>query len=294
VKILKYFFETAFKNIRIDKWANLLTIISISIGLSILCAFVMITFNMDSVIHRWSNSFGLVVYLDQNISKEAEASLQVRFQQDSDITEVTYISKDEALEEVKKSLGSNAVLIDDFNKNPLPSTFELKIKSSLLDPLIIKKKAADLMTLPGVNDVLYGEKWLSSLSVIAKTMKIVAIVFAFAIFIATTFTTYNTIKIFFYRRKEEIKTLKLLGATNTFTRFPFLIEGLFVGITGGVVSALFILGLSSFTTLKVIEFMPSIKAIMAPFPLRVYLLIPVTGALMSLLGSFIAVGKIRY
>ena len=104
---------------------------------------------------------------------------------------------DVALEEVKKSLGTNAVLIDDFNKNPLPSTFELKIKSSLLDPLVIKKKAADLKTLFGVNDVLYGEKWLSSLSVIAKTMKIVAIVFACAIFIATTFTTYNTIKIFF-------------------------------------------------------------------------------------------------
>jgi cell division transport system permease protein len=294
VKILKYFFDTAFKNIWIDKWANLLTIISISIGLSILCAFVMITFNMDSVIQRWSNSFGLVVYLDQDISKEMEATLQGQFQQDSDITEVKYISNDEALEEVKKSLGSNAVLLDDFHQNPLPSTFELKIKSSLLDPIIIKKKAADIQGLAGVNDVLYGEKWLSSLSMIAKTMKIVAIIFACAIFIATTFTTYNTIKIFYYRRKEEIKTLKLLGATNTFTRLPFLIEGLFVGITGGVISALFILGLSSFTTLKIIEFMPSIKAIMAPFPFQIYLLIPVTGALMSLLGSYIAMGKIRF
>jgi cell division transport system permease protein len=294
MKTLRYFLGTAFKSIWLEKWINLLTILSISIGLSILCSFLLITFNVDSFMNRWTGSFGLVVYLDKGISNEDAQNLERKFQKDNDISAIKYVSSAKALEEVRSSLGSNAVIMDDIDDNPLPSTFELQLTGGMLEPVLVKQKADAIRKLHGVDDVQYGEKWLASLKTVSKTMKMVAIFFVCAIFISTIFTTYNTIKIFFYRRKEELKTLKLLGATNTFARLPFLIEGSFIGIIGGILSSALVFVMSTFTTTRIVEFMPSISVVLSPLPLQAYLIIPLVGAFISLLGSFIAVGRIRY
>ncbi|HDN94915.1 MAG TPA: hypothetical protein ENG76_02410, partial [Nitrospirae bacterium] len=195
-----YSVQTAYKSILRDKWINLLTILSISICLLIISAFVTITMNMDSLLNRWSKSFGLVVYLDDSLNSEAENTLKEFFQKDPDIIGVKYISKEDALEELRLVLGSNAEIIEGLKENPLPSSFELKLKSELLDSEFVKQKAAEITNMTGVEEVQYGEKWLSSLNTISRIMKLSATFLGTAIFIAIIFITYNTIKIFFYRR----------------------------------------------------------------------------------------------
>ena len=289
-----YSLQTAFKSILRDKWINLLTILSISISLLILSAFVIITINMDSLLKRWSRSFGLVVYLDESLNSEAEKILKEFFQKDPDIIEVKYISKGEAVKELRLVLGSNAQIIDELQENPLPASFELKLRSELLDPAFVERKAAGIRNITGVEEVQYGEKWLSSLNTISKTMKLGATFLGTAIFIAIIFITYNTIKIFFYRRIDEIETLKLLGATRGFIRLPFLIEGLFIGLMGGIIGSLALFGIHSMILVKGAESLPAIRAMIITFPLEVYLSVPLAGAVMSFTGSLIAVGKIKY
>jgi len=254
----------------------------------------MLTINMDSVIQRWAKNFGLVVYLKEQISGEEEASLKNRFSLDNDIMEVKYISRELALKELRTTLGADSMILEGLNENPLPSSYELTLKSDLLDPELVRKKAALYQQMTGVEDVQYGEKWLSSLYTISKTMKVGALVVGVAIYIAITFITYSTIKIFFYRRKDEIETLKLLGATRIFIRLPFLLEGLTIGLLGGIISSLAIFGIYSFTSLRLIEFLPSVRLFMASFPYQVYIIVPLAGAAVSVIGSYIAVGKIRY
>jgi cell division transport system permease protein len=256
--------------------------------------FGMITLNMDSVLQRWSKSFGIVVYLNDDISDERQSELKAAFRKDTDIVEAKYISKALALKEVREALGNDAFILDDFEVNPLPSSFELKLKGELLDPVFVKQKAEKIGKMAGIEEVQYGEKWLSSLYAISRAIKMGAVFLGVAIFIAITFITYCTIKIFFHRRIEEIETLKLLGATRVFTKLPFLMEGLFMGAVGGIISALAVYGAYSFATLKIVEFLPSMKLMASSLPLQAYLLIPLAGATMSALGSFIAVGKIRY
>lgn len=294
MKIATYSLQTSFTSLWREKWINILTILSISIGLSLITTFLMLTMSMDSVLQRWAKNFGLVAYLDGEIGSTEENALKQRFSGDADIIEVRYISKDQALKELQQTLGSNALILEGLNENPLPSSFELKLKSSLLEPEMVKRKAVEIEQLPGVDEVQYGEKWLSSLYAISSAMKIGAVVIGCAIFIAITFITYSTIKIFFYRRKEEIETLKLLGATRIFIRLPFLLEGLIIGLVGGILSSLVLYGIYSFTSLKVVEFLPSVRLFMADLPVQVYLIVPLAGALVSVIGSFIAVGKIRY
>ncbi len=294
MKLFRYSFQTVFQSLWREKWINFLTILSISIGLSIVTSFIMITTNMDSVLQRWAKNFGVIVYLDEHIDKADEAALKAAFSKDPDILNTKYISKDQALVELRRTLGNNAIIVEGLNENPLPSSFELRLKSGMLTPEIIKKKAAQLHKLKGVEEVQYGEKWLASLYSISKTMNMGALVIGCAIFIAITFITYSTIKIFFFRRKEEIETLKLLGATRTFIRLPFLIEGFVIGILGGTLSSGVIFGLYSFASLKMVEFLPSINLFITAVPVEVYIIVPLAGAMVSLIGSFIAVGKIRY
>jgi cell division transport system permease protein len=289
-----YAFQTASKSLWHEKWINFLTILSISVSLLIISAFVTITLNVDTILQKWSKSFGLVVYLNEELTREAENTLKTIFAQDADIIDVKYISKDEALVDLKMLLGESAPILEDIGENPLPSSFELKLKSEMLKPAIVERKASELEKMSGIEDVQYGEKWLSSLNTVSRIMKISVTFLGIAIFIALIFITYNTIKIFFYRRKEEIETLKLLGATRTFIRMPFLIEGLFIGLLGGIIGSFALFGAQSFIAVRGAEFLPSFKAITISLPTHIYLYIPLTGAVMSIIGSFFAVGKIRY
>jgi cell division transport system permease protein len=294
MKSILYFFQTAIKNIWTEKWINFLTILSISIGMLILCTFGMITFNLDSMLKTWSKGFGMVIYLDEQITESDTNKLKEQLLKDRDFAEVSFVSKDQALSDVRVTLGDDAIILDEIKENPLPSSFELKLKSDLLTPAIVEGKAAQIKQMNGVMEVQYGDKWLSSLSRISETMQLGALILGCAIFLAVTFISYSTIKIYFHRRKNEVETLKLLGASKSFIKFPFLIEGLFIGTLGGIISSLVIYGGYSFTTHRIVEFLPSIKLSMASLPLMAYLIIPVAGASMSLIGSYIAIGKIRY
>jgi cell division transport system permease protein len=278
----------------LEKWINFLAVISISIGLLILCTFIMITLNMNSVIQHWAEGFGMVVYLEEKAANDDTSRLNNYLMSDNDLIDVKYVSKEQALNDVRRTLGTDAIILDGLKANPLPASFDLKIKSDLLQPGLVKQKARKLESIEGVAEVQYGEKWLSSLSAVSRSMKIGAVFLGCAIFIAVTFITYSTIKIFFYRRREEVETLKLLGAARGFIKAPFLIEGLVLGTLGGIISSMIIFSAYSFTSLKIMEFLPAIKFIVVDLPVQTYLMIPVAGALMSLSGSFIAVGRIRY
>lgn len=294
MKIFLYSFQTAVKNMWREKWINVLTILTIAVGLLILGGFVLVTLNMDSTLKRWSKGFGLVVYIEEDLSPEEEGLLSEFFKEDPDVAEVKYISKEHALEELKRTLGTMTSILEGFEENPLPSSFELKLKREALDPVRIEQKASQIKQMSGVEDVQYGEKWLASLNTMSKGMKIVGMLLGTIIFIAISFATYSTIKVLFYRRIDEIETLKLLGATRSFIRFPFLLEGLFIGILGGIVGFLCLFALYSFVSYKIIEFLPSVTGVMMFFPVKTYLAVPLTGAVLSLIGSFFAVGKIRY
>lgn len=294
MRTLLYSSQTAVKDFWREKWINALTVLTISLALLVLSTFVLITFNIDLTLKEWSRGFGLLVYLKDNLSDEEESSLREYFKKDSDIIEINYISKEQALKELGQTFKDMKPVFEGLEENPLPSSFELKLKMEALEPSLIKDKAEHIRQIPGVEDVQYGEKWLSSLDSLSRWMRIIAIILGSIIFTAIAFVTYSTIKILFYRKAEEIETLKLLGASRSFIRLPFLIGGVFIGLLSGILSFFTLFGLYEFTTYRIMELLPSIKGTMNFFPPTLYPVLPLGGALMSLIGSIIAIGRIKY
>jgi cell division transport system permease protein len=294
LRVLFYSLKTSIKNLWCEKWINILTSLTISVGLLILGTFVLITINLDNVLTRWSKGFGLIVYIDEGISGEGEKILREYFQKDPDIIDIKYISKEAALMDMKETLGENSSVLEGFKDNPLLSSFELKLQRKALDPDQIMQKAVQIKKLSGVEDVQYGERWLSSLNTMTQGMMIIVVLLGGVIFTAIAFSTYSTIKILFYRRQDEIATLKLLGATKMFIRLPFLLEGLFIGLSGGIAGFVGLAAIYFFSSTKIVEFMPAMSGLMLFFPVDTYPAAPVAGAAMSLIGSIFAIGKIRY
>jgi len=186
VKTLGYCLKAACRSIWREKWINLLAVLSVGIGLLILSAFSIITVNIDSLLQKWARSFGIVIYLQDSISSEQKSALEAKLQRDPVVKAVRFISQEDALKEMRQSLGDKAVILDAFRENPLPASFEIKLDEEGLSPEAVRNKAAELRKLPGVEDVQYGEKWLASLYSVSRGMKIGAVIVGLIIFVAIT------------------------------------------------------------------------------------------------------------
>jgi cell division transport system permease protein len=106
------------------------------------------------------------------------------------------------------------------------------------------------------------------------------------------FVCYSTIKIAFYRRKEEIETFKLLGATRGFIRAPFVIEGSVLGVCGGLAGMAAAFAFYYVLFYKVVVTIPILKILV--FPFETFPALPVAGLLLGIGGAVIALGRIRF
>ncbi|MBI4826857.1 MAG: ABC transporter permease [Nitrospirae bacterium] len=294
MRTLLYSYDAALQNLWREKWINLLAALSISTVMLILAAFLILTANIESFTNKYFNDFRIIVYMDEGIGKDEEDRLKTLFRQDSDISSVKHISKEDALAELQKALGTDNSLLESVDSNPLPSSFELKLKRGALRPALVKQKAAMILQIPGVDDVQSGEKWLASFVRITRALRAFALITGSALFTAVIFISFSTIKILFSRRKEEKNNLKMPDATRGSIRLTFLLEGIIIGTLGGAVCSSVILFSYPAITSKLIELLPETGTSLFHLPLDMLLFGPIAGALLSLTGSFIAVGKNKY
>ncbi|MBI4844608.1 MAG: ABC transporter permease [Nitrospirae bacterium] len=289
-----YSLETACSNTWRDKWMNLLSAFLICSGLAIFGSFLILSFNMESAVRKWFNDFSIVIYLNKGISSDEEEALKNFFIQDSDVLSLRYISKEEALLELKDMLGAGSRVLESVEENPLPSSFEIKMKREILIPALLRQKTALFSKVPGVNEIQFGEEWLESLIRTSMILKSLLLITGTALASTVIFISYGTIRILFYRRMDEIETLKLLGATRRFIRMPFLMEGMIIGTAGGALCSLSLFASYRLVSLRLMELMPSLKAFLVTMPEGIFFYGPAAGAVLSFIGSYFAVGKIKY
>jgi len=285
-------FRTAMQSILHEKWINLLSILTIASGILISVLVSLCVYNIDVIAKKLPEKFSIMLYLREGLSQEEMESIVNTLRKDVLIEKVKYISKDEALEELKTMLKDTAYVIEGLEGNPLLNSIEVKPKREAVGPETIKRLAIEMKKIEGVEEVDYREKFLSSLYFLTVGMRAIGIVFLAVMIAGMIFVSYSTVKILFYRRKEEIETYKLLGAKRGFIRVPFILEGAVIGLGSGLFSLIGMLLLYYAVFLRVIPSIPFFKLII--FPSYTYLLLPIAGLLLGMAGAAIAVGRIRY
>jgi cell division transport system permease protein len=149
-----------------------------------------------------------------------------------------------------------------------------------------------LRNVRGVAEVEYGEKFLSSIASLRAGMQSAVIAFVALLCAGMVFVCYSTVKILFYRKRREICTYKLLGATKGFIRTPFIIEGAVIGLSSGLLGLIGILSLYYLVVLQITMSFPIFKSLV--FPADISLLLPAAGLLLGITGALIAIGRIKY
>lgn len=287
-----YAFRFAFQSVLREKWINLLSALTIATGLLIITFAVFSVYNIDAATKKLPEKFFMMLYLEDNLHGQGLENVINTLRKDNAVETVRYISREDALKELKGTLKDANYVLEGLGENPLPDSIELRLKKEAVSPETAKRLATDAKKIKGVNEVEYGEKFLSSIHSIKVGMKIIVLTLIIITSAGIIFVCYSTVKILFYRRTDEIETYKLLGATRGFIRAPFIIEGALIGTAGGLLSLIGIISFYYMVLLKLGLTIPLFKAIL--FPTNIFLLLPVTGLFLGITGAAIALGRLRF
>jgi len=286
-----YFLKQALTNISNNRTIHIIGLGTMVVSTLIFGAFLLLYLNVDRWVQGWRHPLAMSVYLADTIDKAAREQVIAFIKNLPGAQIKKFISKEEALIELKKALGPQAHLLDGIPGNPLPASLEIifeDTKSKTLSPQDIKKQIQEIK---GVEDVQYSEEWLDRFGGVMNMVRLVGLILGGLLGLGILFIVTNTIKLAIYTRKEEIEILKLVGATDWFIRIPFLLEGIIQGFFSGILT-LFILFLGYlvlsaqrmyFLRLSMLSFD------FLPFEYSVYLL--VTSVILGMAGSFIAIGR---
>lgn len=234
IRSLLYFLGEALKSIVRNGWMSIASVGVVSITLLLLGSFMVISFNVALVTQDIKEQIQIVLYLDEACDEETRLELQRMLALHPQMEEVRYVSKDEAMQRLKKQLGDRAYLlegIDTGEENPLRDSYELKTKIPEDIPLV----AEEIANYPGVGYLDYGQGVVEPLFQFTGIMRWIGLMFMAGLALTAIFLIAHTIRLTVYIRRKEIMIMKYVGATDWFIRWPFIFEGLILGLVGAVI-----------------------------------------------------------
>ncbi|MFZ5596383.1 MAG: permease-like cell division protein FtsX [Bacillota bacterium] len=230
---LSYYWREAFSSIVRNSWLSVASVGTVTVSLMILGFFSLIVINSNSFTREIESGLEIRVFLEEGQSRESVRNMQAEIQKMPGVSLVDYISKEQALEEMRTRFGSQAGVLDGLqNDNPLPEAFKISAVQADLIPELADKIAA----MDGVDQVVYGQGLVERLISATRWIRLASAVVLGFLCVAAVFLISTTIRMSAYARRKEISIMVLLGATNWFVRFPYLLEGMMLGLVGALLA----------------------------------------------------------
>ena len=228
-------------------FATLLTILVIGIALALPACLHVLVQNVRAASGGWSNALDVSVYMKQSASLDEARQVAERIRKRRDVSEVTVVKADDALEEFRKNSGFGEAL-DALKENPLPHALVVRPAEEFRGPSHIAGLTDELRKLPGVDIVQLDTEWVSRFNAILDVVRRVVFLAAGLFALGILVIVGNTIRLDIENRRDEIEVTKLVGGSDAFVRRPFLYNGVWYGLGGGAVAwlvvAIVILALS--------------------------------------------------
>lgn len=230
------------RNIIRNGWMTVASVSAISISLFILGVFLLLAVNVNYLSQQVENKVEIKVFLDVNIAQEAVAKLRTDIQSIDGVSEVIFVSKDEGLKQMREKMGeSGKQYLEgmDGENNPLNDGYTVRVK----DPRQVAQVSDAISALNNgktpkpIVKVTYGQDMVENLFKVTSMIRNVGLVLVGCLALTAMFLISNTIKLTIMARNREIKIMKLVGATNSFIRWPFFIEGSLLGLIGSMIPA---------------------------------------------------------
>ena len=216
-------------------------------SLAIMCAtmlifglFFMIIENLNNAVATIESQQGMQVFIKEDTTDAQMTKLGEQIKQIDGVNTVRFVSKTEALNDWKEKLKSQQALFATYDEdNPLPNSYIV----TLTDLKLNKQVQEEINKLDFVDDITNSNETIDGLVTIANGVKIVSSVILTLLILISIFIISNTIKLTVHARRKEISIMKYVGATDSFIRWPFVIEGIIIGVIAAIISIV-VLGLA--------------------------------------------------
>ncbi len=229
---LGYLTREGFKNIWVNRFLSVATILVLVACLIIVGTGSLIFLNINSLLDLIEGQNVVMVYVDDKATDYETESLGLQLEGMNNIKKVEFVPREVAFENQKEQFGDKAALLEGLSPEILPDAYKVVVDDlSMFDSTVSKIKDMDLVLQVRENSDLAGKVETIRNAVSYISLGIIAILFFVSMFIVS-----NTIRITIYNRRLEISIMKAVGATNSFIRWPFLVEGMLLGIISAVIS----------------------------------------------------------
>ncbi|BCV25464.1 permease-like cell division protein FtsX [Gelria sp. Kuro-4] len=283
-----YLRETGRSLVR-NRLMSLASISTVALSLLILGVFLLGVANLNHIAGTLENQVEVTAYLDDKVSGAAQVELIDQVKGLPGVREARFVSKEEALQRLKEQFGERRDLLAAVEKNnPLRNAVEVRT----LTPGDVKPVVEELKKLPGVAKVSFKEEIIERLFALTRAIRYAGLGIVLLLVAGTVFLISNTIRLTVFARRREISIMKLVGATDWFIRWPFLLEGLCLGFIGSLPAVLLVVRFYAWLAANVYTTLPFVP-LLAPGDLlgRLSLLLVGLGLLVGGLGSAISVRR---
>lgn len=290
ISTINYFIVDAFKSLKRNTTISIASMATVLATLFVFGVFLLTGINVSRGISDVESKVEIKVFLKDDIKLTEQKDIEAALRNISGVTEVTHESKDEALRKFREQLKDNATILKGYDEknNPLPSSFVVKLDNAE----VAKTIESSVKDMDGVEDVGNDQDLINKIASFAKTIKWVGVVL-FAVLIGVSlFLIINTIKLTVYSRRREVGIMKFVGATDWFIRWPFIIEGMVIGILGAVFSNLLLYFSYKEVYAKITESLYTIQLLSPSYVLTTLSWqFIISGMLIGVFGSIIALRK---
>jgi cell division transport system permease protein len=286
---LFFFLREALRALRRNAAPSLAAVATVLITTLVLGVFIPVVRAATAKTNEVRNKIELEVFINDDASRAEVTELGNMIRDIRHVESTEFVSKAEALRILKRKLGDKQGITEDLPGNPLPRSYRIKlddpqnadvVKGSL-EPIGSDGDKRPIS--PAIQSIEDREDDAQKILSATSTIKILLASLAGLLVLASVLLVANTIRLSIFARRREVEVMRLVGATNWFIRWPFVIEGLLVGFLGGVV-AVALLWLAKVTVVD--PWSDRFALIAAPDTIRFSLLVVV------LLGAATAVSAI--
>jgi len=232
---IRYILRETFNSMKRNPWLSIASVLTVMVSLVILGFSVFFLANASNMAKSFESQLEVAAFVKSGTAPADIEALQTQIRGLPGVASVTIVTKEQALTDFGKTMGDSQsnLLTDLGGTNPFPD--KLTVKAT--DPQNVKALAATMSALPGVDKVRYGQSFVDQLLRFTQWLRWIGLGVVGAFGIAAIVLISINVKMNVFSRRREIQIMKLVGASNSFVRWPFLIEGMVLGLIGGALAA---------------------------------------------------------
>ena len=183
----------------------------------------------------------VVFFLDSDVSENNQQAIEAKLKESPLVLESRFVSAQDAAGKFPERFPELKGIVENLRSNPFPPSIEATLRENVLSSNETADFVAEMLQSPGVEDVQFNRDWIQRIHSLSRLARAIGFFLGGILILASFFIISNVIKLNVFSRKDEIEILRMSGATNTFIRIPFLLEGIVLGFLGGALSLLLLL-----------------------------------------------------